>query len=89
MLAHVIVSGRVQGVGFRFSARQQADQYNLTGWVQNKSDGTVELEVEGSKDGVHAFLNDLKEGLNPAIKVDDMKVDTQQDEKGYSSFSIR
>ncbi|GGJ85185.1 acylphosphatase [Lentibacillus kapialis] len=89
MLAHVIVSGRVQGVGFRFSAQQLAAQYDLTGWVQNKSDGTVELEIEGEHNKVHTFLNDLNKGLSPAAKVDDVKVDTQQDEKGYSSFFIK
>ncbi|HLR63105.1 MAG TPA: acylphosphatase [Lentibacillus sp.] len=89
MLAHVIVSGRVQGVGFRITAQQQAGRYDLTGWVQNKADGSVELEVEGDDNKVQAFLNDLKKGLSPAIKVDDMKVDKRQDEKGYSNFSIK
>ncbi|TFJ93862.1 acylphosphatase [Lentibacillus salicampi] len=89
MLAHVIVSGRVQGVGFRFSTQQQAGHYHLNGWVQNKSDGTVELEVEGRDRQVHTFLNELKKGFSPSIKVTDMQVDTQQDEKGYSGFSIK
>ncbi|HLS10003.1 acylphosphatase [Lentibacillus sp.] len=89
MHAHVIVSGRVQGVGFRFTAQQKAVQYNVNGWVQNKSDGTVELEVEGNDHQVNTFLNELKKGFNPAIKVEDMQVDTQQDEKGYRHFSIK
>ncbi|SFA74910.1 acylphosphatase [Lentibacillus halodurans] len=89
MLAHVIVSGRVQGVGFRYTAQQHANQYNLNGWVQNKSDGTVELELEGDDSQVHTFLSELEKGFSPFIHVRDMQVDTQREEKGYSDFSIR
>ncbi|ALX47906.1 acylphosphatase [Lentibacillus amyloliquefaciens] len=89
MHAHITVNGRVQGVGFRYSARQRADQYYLNGWVQNKSDGTVELEVEGDDTNVHSFLNDLEKGFSPFIHVRDMQVDTRHEEKGYENFSIR
>ena len=41
------VSGRVQGVGFRYRARYAAGQLGLTGWVENEDDGTVTLEVQG------------------------------------------
>ncbi|MFD1360504.1 acylphosphatase [Lentibacillus salinarum] len=85
MLAHVIVSGRVQGVGFRYATKQYANAYHLNGWVQNKSDGTVELEVEGEDSQVHAFLKQLEEGFRPFIRVRDIKVDTRQEE-GYRIF---
>ena len=42
-----VVSGRVQGVGFRYRARYAAGQLGLAGWVENESDGTVTLEVQG------------------------------------------
>ena len=42
-----VVSGRVQGVGFRYRARYAASQLGLTGWVENEDDGTVTLEVQG------------------------------------------
>ena len=42
-----VVSGRVQGVGFRYRARYAAGQLGLTGWVENEDDGTVTLEVQG------------------------------------------
>ena len=42
-----VVSGRVQGVGFRYRARYSAGQLGLAGWVENESDGTVTLEVQG------------------------------------------
>ena len=49
--AHVIVSGRVQGVWFRGTARQEALARGLSGWVRNRPDGTVEAVFEGTKGG--------------------------------------
>lgn len=49
-------SGRVQGVGFRYEARMVAQQLDLVGWVRNKDDGTVLVEVEGTEGRVAAFL---------------------------------
>ena len=45
-----VVSGRVQGVGFRYRARYAASQLGLVGWVENEDDGTVTLEVQGDPD---------------------------------------
>lgn len=89
MLVHIVVSGRVQGVGFRYTAQQHARQHHLNGWVQNKSDGTVELEVEGRDTQVHTFLQELEKGFSPFIHVEDMQIDTRQEEKGYREFSIK
>lgn len=49
-------SGYVQGVGFRYEAKMLADQLNLVGWVQNKSDGTVVAEIEGQASRIDEFL---------------------------------
>ena len=46
---HIIFSGNVQGVGFRYRAYHKARSIGLTGWVKNKQDGTVEMEVQGSE----------------------------------------
>lgn len=46
---HIIFSGNVQGVGFRYCAYHKARSIGLTGWVKNKQDGTVEMEVQGSE----------------------------------------
>jgi acylphosphatase len=53
---HVIVTGEVQGVGFRFHAREQARVLGIAGWVRNRPDGTVEAEVEGESGAVERML---------------------------------
>ena len=59
---HVVVKGKVQGVGFRAFTEYQATQKGLLGWVRNQPDGTVELEAEGPKSALEAFLLVLQEG---------------------------
>ena len=58
--AHVYYSGRVQGIGFRYTAREVACGYEVTGFVQNLSDGRVEMAVEGEQEEVVAFLDAIK-----------------------------
>ena len=59
----LIFHGRVQGVGFRYTARHLADSLGLTGWVRNEYDGTVHMEVQGRK----AMIYKLMEGLNRSM----------------------
>jgi acylphosphatase len=58
----VIVHGRVQAVGFRFSARVEAQRLGVSGWIRNRSDGAVEAEVEGESPAVDAMVSWLDEG---------------------------
>ena len=58
-----IVRGVVQGVGFRFFTRDLARRYGLGGFVRNRADGTVEIEVQGEEGTLAAFLKDL--GIGP------------------------
>lgn len=58
----VVVSGRVQGVGYRFFAREQAADLNLSGWVQNLPGGQVELECQGPELDVERYLLTLEQG---------------------------
>ena len=89
MNVHLIISGRVQGVGFRYSAQQKAKEYNLVGWVRNNMDGTVELEAEGSEDQLSAYIAELKSGFNQFIRVEHIKEQTIDKKQGYKKFSIR
>ena len=52
---HIIAHGRVQGVGLRFTVTGFAKKYNVTGWVRNLYDGTVEMEVQGLEHRVDLF----------------------------------
>ncbi len=58
----VRVTGRVQGVGFRWSAVHEARQLGLRGWVRNSPDGSVEVEAEGSPRALEDFLAWLRRG---------------------------
>lgn len=58
----VTVRGVVQGVSFRWYARQEADRLGLTGWVRNERDGSVRLEVQGPEADVEEFLTWVRLG---------------------------
>ncbi len=60
--ATIVVSGRVQGVGYRAFSQRQAVSRGLAGGVRNLESGQVELEVEGTKDMIEDLLQDLKRG---------------------------
>ncbi len=57
---HFYFKGSVQGVGFRYTARQIAKHFGLSGWVKNLSDGRVEALAQGDQAGVAGFLADLR-----------------------------
>ena len=58
----VLYDGNVQGVGFRWSVRDAAKGFDVTGWVRNRPDGRVELQVTGDDDEVRAFLERIAQG---------------------------
>ncbi|MCL2880379.1 MAG: acylphosphatase [Treponema sp.] len=63
---HARVQGRVQGVGFRYSALREAERYDLSGWVKNTADGEVEVWVEGHPDNIAQFAVWLRQGPRSA-----------------------
>jgi acylphosphatase len=54
--AHIVVTGKVQGVWFRMETRQAAEGFGVTGWVRNKRDGSVEAVIEGDEADVKATI---------------------------------
>ncbi|WP_019378442.1 acylphosphatase [Virgibacillus halodenitrificans] len=85
----LLVSGKVQGVGFRNAAKQYADINEITGWVQNQDDGTVKLEVQGKEQVIDKFLEKMKEGFNSFIRVNDVQIIHQVEERSYNNFKIK
>jgi len=71
---HVFVSGRVQGVGFRWHTRAEARALGVTGWVQNLADGRVEAWFEGPTDAVRALVEWTRRGPSGAA-VEDLQLD--------------
>jgi len=71
---HVLVRGRVQGVGFRWFVRERASPLGLVGWVKNRSDGTVEVAAEGAPDAIDRLRHLLERGPDGAVvsSVDDL-----------------
>lgn len=59
---HVVVEGRVQGVGFRYAAQREAQRLALTGWVRNRDDGAVEAVFEGPRDTLEQMLEWCRRG---------------------------
>lgn len=68
---HLYISGRVQGVSFRWHTRDQAKRWSLEGWVKNLPDGRVEILAEGQEDGVKALVEWVHRGP-PAAEVEDV-----------------
>jgi len=58
----IIVSGKVQGVGFRYSALKKANELGIKGYIRNKSDGTVYIEIEGEPETLDFFIVWCKNG---------------------------
>lgn len=63
---HAIISGRVQGVGFRYYVLEKAQNLGLAGWVRNLWDGQVEVTAEGAKADLDVFLSALRRGPSSA-----------------------
>ena len=83
---HLLVCGRVQGVGYRESMRVEARRLGCTGWVRNLRDGSVEAVVSGSDDAVTALIAWAKNGP-PAGRVTGVTVAESADEP-YESFEV-
>ena len=83
----VYYSGRVQGVGFRYTTREIAVRFAVTGYVQNLGDGRVELVVEGDTDEIDRFLAEIRRSMNRYI--DGQQPQTYSATGEFAGFSIR
>lgn len=83
-----LISGRVQGVGFRFFAKGVADREGVTGWVRNLPDGRVEARVEGEADAVTRVERQLWQGPGGARVEDVVTDDTEPPSGAHHGFSI-
>jgi acylphosphatase len=83
----VVVTGRVQGVFFRASLRDEARQRGVSGWVSNEPDGSVAAHLEGPPDAVRALVEWCRHGPSGADV--DQVVATEVPASGVSGFSVR
>ena len=83
---HVLIRGRVQGVGFRYWTRGEAERLGVSGWVKNRTDGSVEAELEGDPAAVDELLDALGHGPRGA-SVDGIDV-SHRPPDGTSGFRI-
>lgn len=84
---HVLISGRVQGVGYRYNTYRQARQLNVKGWVQNLKDGRVEAWFEGEAEALQAMLRWCQGGPLSA-KVEGV-IAEEATANGFEDFRIR
>ena len=83
-----VVTGRVQGVGFRFFVERMATLLGITGWVSNLPNGDVNVVGVGTEDSISDFLLTLKEGSSLS-RVDEVKSSVENvDYNEYDSFEI-
>jgi len=80
------IYGQVQGVSFRYYAKEQAMNLDLVGFVRNEEDGCLHIEVEGEQDALEKFINWCHKG--PALaRVEKVEI-AESDIKGYKDFRV-
>jgi len=85
---HAFVSGRVQGVGFRWFVIQEAQERNLTGWCRNLYNGKVEVLAEGELEALNNLLQLLRKGPGGS-RVSDVEVEWSPAKGEFRRFSVR
>ncbi len=86
MARHLRISGRVQGVGFRYSMAEEAERLGVTGWVRNRRDGTVEAVVDGARDAMDAILAWARRGPRGASVTD---IEVAEIPESFERFEMR
>jgi acylphosphatase len=83
---HLIIAGRVQGVGFRYAMHAEATRRGVTGWVRNRRDGTVEAVVDGAPEAVAAIIAWARVGP-PSARVAEVTI--SETDGTFASFESR
>ena len=84
----LIVEGRVQGVGFRYTTKQAADRIGVFGIVRNENDGSVYIEVNGDPQKVDRFIEEIRHSPSPSGKVDHVTLEEDASIEERVKFSI-
>lgn len=84
----IIISGRVQGVFFRYKTKHEAGNLGLTGWVRNNSNGSVEILAEGNKDRLEELVAWCKSGPRLA-NVENIEVKWLPSKGEFNDFEIK
>ena len=81
------ITGKVQGVGFRYFVLRQAQELGIQGWISNKSNGDVEALAQGEKADLELFIAKVKQG--PAFsRVEDVSLNWLNEAEQYFGFEI-
>jgi acylphosphatase len=83
---HLLIKGKVQGVFYRVSAQEKAEELGITGWVKNTKEGNVEAVASGNDVKVEAFVQWCAKGPSRAV-VDEVIV-TEKDPEEYKGFEV-
>ncbi|HEY0067038.1 MAG TPA: acylphosphatase [Flavisolibacter sp.] len=84
---HLLIKGKVQGVFFRATAKEVADELGLTGWVQNTDEGHVEAMATGTEKQLNDFIAWCKQGP-PRARVSEV-IPTEKSEEHFDRFTVR
>jgi len=84
---HILVEGRVQGVGFRYFVKRIAEENSLTGWVRNRYDDRVEILAQGEEEKLTRFISTVRVGPGSS-SVTDLKIEWLEPETKFARFSI-
>ncbi len=84
---HIVFSGQVQSVGFRWRARQAARLYDCTGWCRNEWDGSVTMEIQGTEEGIDRVIQSIESGR--FIWIHNMDVTEIEPDVGERSFRVQ
>lgn len=85
---YILISGRVQGVGFRYFSLDKAEELHITGWVRNTSDGKVEIEACGEPTNLDTFIDWMKMGPARAI-IHSFSVTDIVPPRNFANFTVR